>query len=136
MTILPYITIESWLTIISLVIALIVYLFRIDRKVIFYFARRKKPWAVKAAYRLYDEMQAKKIRDRQKRLDKHIQRADELSKAANGRRFYVLPAGESFVIVDSRAGKQWIREHGLNPYISLCERCVYYTPVTLLTKKN
>ena len=49
MTILPYITIESWLTIISLAIALIVYLFRIDRKVIFYFARRKKPWAVKAA---------------------------------------------------------------------------------------
>ena len=41
MTILPYITIESWLTIISLAIALIVYLFRIDRKVIFYFARRK-----------------------------------------------------------------------------------------------
>jgi hypothetical protein len=111
MTILPYITIESWLTIISLAIALIVYLFRIDRKVIFYFARRKKPWAVKAAYRLYDEMQAKKIKDRQKRLDKHIQRADELSKAANGRRFYVLPAGESFVIVDSRAGSRWLKEN-------------------------
>jgi hypothetical protein len=133
---LSQITLTTWLFIASLIIALIIYLFKLDKKIIFYFAKKKKPWAVRAVYRLKDELETRKLKDKQKRLDKYIKRADELSFANNGRRFYVIDHKEDFVILDSTYAKKWIREHNLNVNMILASKCVYYTPETNLCKNN
>lgn len=130
------ITIFTWLFIATLIISLVVYLFKLDKKVIFYYAKRNKAWAIRDVYRLQEELEQRKLKDKSKRLDKYIQRARELSKACNGRRFYVLPVQDEFVIVDSAKGKQWLKDNNFNSQVTLSSVCVYYTPVTILTERN
>ncbi len=134
--ILQQITFTTWFFIASLILSLIGYTFKVDKRVVFFFAKRNKQWAVQAAIRIKDEMEQKKIRNRHKRLQKYIKRANEISKSLNGRRIYILPVLDDFVIVDSSKGKEWLRTNHFDSSVVLSNICVYYTPVTLLTKKN
>jgi len=134
MNFLSQITIFTWLFLITAILTLLGYLF--SQKIIFFFAKKGFKFFEKQAYELLNELEQKKLRDKQKRKDACIKRADDLSKATNGRRFYVMQMYDDFVIVDSTYGKKWLRDNNKDPNLILAKECVYYTPVTNLCVNN
>lgn len=136
MTLLHSITPITWLFLATLVLSVIGYSFQLDKRIIFFFAKRNKRWALNAVVRLRDEFEQKKLKDQKKLLNKYIKRARELSKASNGRRMYVVPVNDGFAIVDSKEGKRWLKRNHFNSNVTLSAVCVYYTPCTILTERN
>jgi hypothetical protein len=130
------ITLFTWITIVTLILSLIVYLFKLDKKIIFYYAKKNKAWAIRNVYRLQEELEQRKLKDKNKRKSAAIKRADELSAAHNGKRFYVMQVYEDFAVVDSTYGKKWLKDNGFNSKIVLAEKAIYYTPVSNLCVDN
>lgn len=128
------ITPATWLFLLTLALSIIAY--KYHKAIIFYYAKKNKQWAVKAVYRLKNELDERIIRDKQKRLDETIKRANELSAACNGRRMYVLQVYDDFVIVDSSKGKQWLKDNHFNSSVILSDICAFYTPATNLCENN
>lgn len=127
------------ITIISLALTLVVLIakyLKYDKKIIFYYAKKKKPWAINAANRIINEFQQEEIKRKIRRKNKFIKRADELSKSRNGMRIYVFEDGGDFVLRDNHTAKQWAKSKFLPKTTILTDICVYYTPQTRLTTNN
>lgn len=129
-------TLTTWFFIATLFGYVFIYFTKADKKIIFYFAHKGKPWAIRATARLLEELQQRKLKDKQKRKEKAIKLAIEFARANNGRRHYVMEVYDDFQIVDSANAKRWLRDNHFNSNIILSDKCVFYTPITLLTKNN
>ena len=132
------ITLTTWITIFLIVTSAIVFTFKLDKRIIFLLMRKdvKWRWVHNAYNRIRQEVIDKQLKYREKRKSFAIEQAKKQSAAFNGRRMYVIQVGNDYIIVDSRNGKQWLKQNHKDPNTILANEAVYYTPATNMCENN
>lgn len=132
------ITLTTWITLFLIVTSVIVFTFKLDKRLIFFLLEKdvKWRWVINAYNRIKQEVIDKELKFREKRKNFAIEQAKKQSAAFNGRRIYVIQVADDYILVDSKNGKRWLKENHKDPNTILANEAVYYTPVTNMCENN
>lgn len=120
---------NNFLALFALLSLVAVYVFKIDKKIVFYYAKKGKRWAKDAAIRMYNDVKIKEAVNKKRNLNRAKRLADELSEANGNRRYYVLETNQGgYRVFSRREYNAWMKIHGLKlKNTNLIKDAVYFT---------